>query len=463
MSLESHRNAEGLKGSQKNLGGLEHRITEGKAKVGLKKESEIDLSELESVDETHVRNMYQDVLKTLEKTGGFSTKAPDIRFEGFREMNELKDKEGFERLKQGLLDNNNYELILSDMNLDTANIDYEREKARMAIKSVINSRLSNLTDQSLEKLSDIYGMDANVSDTRATHKENGSNGSYLDRRHPSAHQQSIRFSYSVLNFLDMETGEIRDKAKIPPGKNKEDMKYVSIAPGDVSDHEVMHALHFQNNPHVLGLSKLVSSDVAGDEAEYKTDLRRASIEAITVFEEELNHEIEDSGLDIDFNNPYLTADILSHECSPGEEFLYDSPYDLGKAVAFTVDSALREEHGEEKGRELARDYLMNIITSPTGLEGAIERSLEMRGLPDFHSYLREYHDRIVDVQDGEQELIEIGEEIANEFDPETADENQTLEAYYKVKAAESTFYELEGFFPPEEYDSSIREVKRNIW
>ena len=464
MSLKNHRNAEGLESGQKNLGTLNHRAAEGKAEVEISEESEVNLSELESVDETHVRKMYQDVLRTLEEHGEFKMQLPSIRFEGFREMSELKEKQGFERLKQGILDNNNYELILSNMDLNTGNPGYEREKAKMTIKSVINSRLSDLTDQSLEKLSSIYGMDANVSDTRVTQKDNNSNGSYLDRTHPPAHQQSIRFDYSLVNFIDMESGEIREKAKIPPNKDEEDMKYVSLAPGDVSDHEVMHALHFQNNPHVLELSKLVSSEVAGDEdAEYKSDIRRGSIEAITVFEEELNQEQKGSGLDIDFNSPYLTADILAHECNPGENLLYDSPYDLGKAAAFTIDSALREEHGDEKGRELARDYLMNVVTTPTGLEGAIERGLEMRGLPNFHGYLREYHDRMSKAQDGEQEVIEIAQEISSEYNPETAGEEESLEAYYKVKAAESTFYELEGFFPPGEYDTEIREIKTNIW
>lgn len=462
MSLESHRNTEGLEGDRKNLGHLDHRAAEGVAEVGLTDESEVDLSELDEVDRQHVKNMYQDVLRSLERREEFSMKLPEIRIKGFREISDLKEREGFKQLKGGVLDEDNYELSLRKTSLNTGGLDYEREKAEITIKSVINSRLSQLTDQSLEKLSSIYEMDANVSDTRVTHKD-GSNGSYLDRRHPTALQQSIRFSYSLANFIDMESGKIREKPKIPPGKDEDDMRYVSIAPGDVSDHEVMHALHFQNNPHVLELSKLVSSEVAGDDIEYSKDIRRGSIEAITVFEEELNHGEEDSGIDVDFNSPYLTADILAHECNPGEDLLYDSPYDLGKAAAFTVDSALREKHGDEKGRELARDYLMNVVTTPTGLEGAIERGLEMRGLPDFHGYLREYHDRISNARDGEQELIEIGQDIASEFDPETADEEESIETYHKVKAAESTFYELEGFFPPQEYDSAVREVKRNIW
>lgn len=460
MSLETHKSAEGVNFDDARRM-LDHRVAEGHADVGIKEESEVDLTGIKKIDEAHIKKLYRNTLSKLEQEEEFTVTAPEISFMDGSNVRELRDLEGFQQLNQGVLDTENYELILPEREKVVRNVSIEQQKAEMNLNSLFEFRFSQLTDDSLQKLADVYDTSANVLDTRASSLD-GSTGVYKDRSNPLSNQQVIEFDYAILNFMDLETGKVRDNPKTPPSKKEEDMRYMSVSPDDISDHEVMHAIHFQNNPHVIDYSQRIGTDVAGDEEnDYKRDLRRATIEAITTFEQELNHD-ESRGLDSDFNDPFLVGEVLSMKSSPNEEFLYNNPYDLGKVAAFTVDAALREEHGEEKGRELAREYLMDFVTTPRGLEGAIERGLDMMDLPDIHENMRSYYDRLADAENPDQELFEIGMDIYLEFGEGGLDTEEAIDAHYRLNAAEAAYREVNSLGLTEEYNNITKSVKHNI-
>lgn len=172
----------------------------------------------------------------------------------------------------------------------------------------------------------------------------------------------------------------------------EDRSYGSVGRRvkQVTIHEAAHALMYAKNPHTETLSDHVSVTTEDHDA-YTDDVRRTSLEAISRFEQYREHpngrdKIYRSLLEDPWQVPRLFHDHVRKR--PEDDHLFDDPYKLGHFAAHAIDIGFQEEYGPEKGRELAREYLLTCVTSPTGLEGAVERSFELRGLS--------YYPRLVD-------------------------------------------------------------------
>lgn len=204
-----------------------------------------------------------------------------------------------------------------------------------------------------------------------------------------------------------------------------------IDPIGIAVHEFTHAIHYLVNPFMEQLSDHLSSTTQGQQ-DYHSDVRRASIEDLSQFEgdlqavESLQEEMED---------PFGLAEKLAYrmDTSGDNDSLYNDPYTLGMTEAALVDLALRHEHGDEAGRQMARELMANVATTPRGVEGIIESSLELLGVPNFHEEV-ERHLQMLESRDpvegaryeAEQLLPQVREVDAGELGYDG------LEAFYSA-------------------------------
>lgn len=162
-------------------------------------------------------------------------------------------------------------------------------------------------------------------------------------------------------------------------------------------HETVHAMHYGSNQHLMTYRDNVDKWDADDE--YNIEL--ATLEAITKFEQ-YRHRDRDSNREKEYRtmlkNPWKIPSLfeegkyMSYE--PGTSSLFDSPYRLGHFASLAVDQAFREKYGAEKGRELTREFLLFAVTTPMGLEGAIEHSFRMRNVPYYPETVERWTDML---------------------------------------------------------------------
>ncbi|MDY6777217.1 MAG: hypothetical protein SVU32_01000, partial [Candidatus Nanohaloarchaea archaeon] len=154
-------------------------------------------------------------------------------------------------------------------------------------------------------------------------------------------------------------------------------------------HEAAHALQFGTNRHAGVLADHVTDTKDG---EYKEDVRRAAIEAITKYEEPLpgssriDHERTVEAL----TDPWRLPDL---DVRPEGRYS-DDPYELGHLAAYAIDTAFTEQYEEELAEELTREFLLNAVTTPTGLEGAIDRSFEIREVPNYPARFQHWYEEL---------------------------------------------------------------------
>lgn len=225
------------------------------------------------------------------------------------------------------------------------------------------------------------------------------------------------------------------------------------------DHEVAHAIQYQTNDTVTDLSDTVSERTHGH-AEYREDVGRAAIEAIATFEEDPGGEFPES----DNALPYLflerslghTYDLVSDRADPmaaEDGLVFDDPYDLGRVTAVTVDAAFREEHGEEEGREIARDALLTV-TSARGGEGMLGNALEMLGVPDIPEIIEETYDELQQAEDGQRYIEEREDELWTDLEDGADPDRLFIEAEALKEVCRQEPYSL-----PDQYHDIKQEIE----
>lgn len=239
-----------------------------------------------------------------------------------------------------------------------------------------------------------------------------------------------RIKIDPQNFLDLEHG-INMKREAD----------------ETVEHELAHAVHYAVNHVVPRLSRHVWSNTE-NHSDYSKDIRRASIEDITEFEENLKRaEDNQQALRDPLELPgKLAARMDFNEDSP----LYNDPYVLGQTEAEIVDLALREEHGDGQGRELAREYLVSTATTPTGVEGGIENAIEMLGFPNYHEEVERHRQMLVsrDPEKGAEKEADILIPRLRQIDP-LEPGNSGLEDFYSAHALITAYEQVEGENLPE--------------
>ncbi len=198
-------------------------------------------------------------------------------------------------------------------------------------------------------------------------------------------------------------------------------------------HECVHAMHYGTNPHIWTLREHIS-DTTDDS---HTDVRRASIEAITTFEQYRIHG-QDKNWERRFRrlrDPWQVPDVFMEHTDMDEygDSLFDNPYRLGHFTAHAVDAAFQEVYSEEDGRELTREFLLHGVTTPTGLVGAIESSFDLRGLPYYPDRVQTWEDWLSQQDHPEEqveEMYDAGMALLEDVDTEQAQ----LTCFYELHA-----------------------------
>lgn len=342
-------------------------------------------------------DLWRESFSKVQEDKGFRSKIPELELRGVDEIKAGYKEGSLEEASRVAYDTENFAVYLPEDPENNgeaiwSNPDFERLSERVASEIAL-SQLSEELEESKERIFDLYGAPQEDMEMIFEFSDIESGGLYDEGRRPEGWfdnpWETISLDYSLISHIDLETGELRGR---PENRQTEVQGII--------DHEISHAVKNELNPQDRVLSDHVS-EKTDSKSEYKHDVNRASIEAISCFEQYLDQEdvnwYELGAVDAGIPERDALIHVLPQLMSSSRRedgLSYDNPYDLGKAVAFTADLALRRENGEEAGRELTRDYLKSITTTPAGLEGTIEKSLEKLGLPNIHEEVRSISDKL---------------------------------------------------------------------
>jgi hypothetical protein len=202
--------------------------------------------------------------------------------------------------------------------------------------------------------------------------------------------------------------------RVGPGGGIEDSLIATI------DHELTHALQYDHSDGFYTLAGHVDA-VTDDHAGYRDHPDRAAIETAPVFEA---YVTAGSGDGIGFAQDVLEDEPLKIEIPLGlrasyGDVLIGNPYDHARMASAVIDTAFRQEYGEEEGRELAREAMLTATTAD-GIEGMLQSGLAMLDVPDYVGAASSFHEGLVAREDREEAIQATVEEIEEAGDLDDA-------------------------------------------
>lgn len=380
----------------------------------------------------HVENVFREVLAELENEYGFQAALPELRYASREEIQERNEKFINPMKNAPQVDPEAYTILIPEHLPGEKDGDVLRDHADAAFHRLFNRRVTELAVRSANTLVrryDSFNPDLDFAsiyvddmDKIATY---GPEGDEESRRRPE-----IVFDYTVLDSIDLETGE-----EVIPPKSPENL-FSHDRIDALSDHEVAHGVSFQNNPNALTLNRAGNQKEAEDEY----DVLIASLEAISNYEQILTRYGEELYPSTYFlkQGGVLKAFERQMQPDPDSGRLYDDPYDLGELAAFHIEAGFQQDHPHEEARRLTRDYLLNVITTPEGLEGAIERSLEKRGLPNYHEIFQERYNALRNAENPQERALSLARERRSEMDDNTP-KDEVHEARWDIHAIKHAY------------------------
>lgn len=271
----------------------------------------------------------------------------------------------------------------------------------------------------------------------------------------------IRFDRSKMRYFDPMLQVFRDHGARSTG-----------------DHELAHELDFANNP----VTRQYWSKRPTFDGKYKEDYRNAVVEAITTFEQYVSGGRQDAAAVDAVEDPWEAPFFLHGLLAIGDrddpaEAEYDpagvtNPYEFGLYTALSVKDGFEHRYDEDDALELTRDLLYTVTTTPRGLTGVVERSFDMRPVPNYPRTLRVYDRMARDADDPEQLLATAAGNIADDITSlgggsglDDADEDRALELFYEGKAVLRSYGRRVGGFgdapePMDRLDAGVTELQQ---
>lgn len=304
--------------------------------------------------------------------------------------------------------------------------DVFQDRIHGAFRDLYDAALETAVDRHADEIEELYaGIDADVAvrnqfftdlneddDDSAVGNDTDryTNGKY------SSSSKTVKIDDRFLSHIDPETHRVETEKL-----------------DQLIRHECIHGLHYGTNPHVSTLSDHVS-DTSDN---YTKDVRRASIEAITRFEQYRIHD-RDSKREARYRklrDPWNVPGVFADHTGMDEygDDLFDNPYRLGHFAAHAIDAAFQEEYGDETGRELTREFLACCVTTPAGLVGAVEASFAMRGLPYYPNRVEAWEDWLSRRDQPEEQAEHMLDGAITLFESLDAERPQ-IAAYYEAHA-----------------------------
>lgn len=303
--------------------------------------------------------------------------------------------------------------------------DAYREAVEDAVADLYDAALWDRVQEHAADVEELYaglGLDVGVDVVNAYFKELNTDDDDGDRGTTngkySSSDEEVKIDVRFRDGINPETGEITSEHL-----------------DQVIRHETLHALHYGTNPHVSTLSDYISDDTGDDE--YTDDVRRAAIEAITRFEQYRIHD-RDSKREVRYRklrDPWQVPDVFTDHTAMemyGVD-LFDDPYKLGHFTAHAVDAAFRDQHGETAGREHTRAFLVQCVTTPTGLTGAVEQAFYLRDLPYYPRLVQKWEHRIDRWDRAESQIRDRYETAAEQYNTTDTKQKQ-LQYFYEADA-----------------------------
>lgn len=335
-------------------------------------------------------------------------------------------------------DPDTYAIVIGGRHATRLGQEEQREAVKGALKDLYEDVLADRVAAHARELEELYApFDAAVAVEEQV---------FADLNEDEDDDTGDRYTNGKYNS-EWKTVKI-DDAKFMEEIDPEDRTVHSDKLERVIRHECAHGLHYGTNPHVATLSDHVSAT----SDDYTGDVRRASIEAITRFEQYragYGHSDRDTNYR-DLHDPWRVPDVFDDHTAYDEHGLdlFDSPYKLGHFAAHAIDAAFAEVHGDD-ARERTREFLLRCVTTPTALTGAIEESFYLRDLPYYPRLVMKWGNRLEKQDDPETYVERTATAAAERFDTaDTSEERQQF--FFELRALQVA---AEGVLSDGEFDA----------
>lgn len=332
------------------------------------------------------------------------------------------------------------------------------------IPTIYDRLLERFVYEHVKEETDQHGIDITFDAVSATYEEGRGKGSQINGKVRISPEFSDHFDRNDVSNALRNQG--RDLFEEPSGLNQffsaeamGEERYLEFL--DVVDHEGRHLLQ--------ELSDASSVSVDDEWAYLRDHIYRAHSEANAIFAADSDLARQKNQFLGFIENPWqvpngiryaLEKSGVNHSEKP-EIGIFDDPNGLGFIAAAAIREGFIEEYGHEQGTDLASEYLLTCVTSPRGLEGAVDKSLEMRGLPTYidnvETYIQGLHQH---AEDGVASYMEnIAEDFDTKFDAISTDK-EAMDIHYDAHALETAYQLLDVEGDEPSALTTIRDVQR---
>lgn len=264
--------------------------------------------------------------------------------------------------------------LLPELNHETL-----KDEFTLTFKTFYDEALHAGLDQAESWVKDLYGLADGIEVKEAFFKDlDGSAANY------SRSSKIVRLDEKYMDRFNLETG-----------------RFETMKPDSSRVHEVEHGRDYQHNPHTgTWRSERYGTGMwwEDDDKPYKEDIRNVAQEIKTTFVQWLfGHTDGRTNVHRAVEDPWHMPAFFEGYTDlygPRDKGTVRDPYGFGLFTARSVLHGFVNKHGPETGLDLTLDFLQSVTTTPEGLQGTLERSMDLRDVPNYPRMLLQYRNAL---------------------------------------------------------------------